>query len=100
MNQPLMEITQEYCTNTLHDQFIHGGFSQFENVSKLMKDARWDDKSECLSSFNNSVVAVKDTLNIWMETEKEQIQVKTEEEKTQEPKQEKVIRRKAGDDWF
>ena len=35
-----MGVTQEYCTNTLHDQFIHGGFSQIDNVSKLMTSAR------------------------------------------------------------
>jgi hypothetical protein len=40
-NEPtLMEVTQENCTTALHDQFIHGGFSQIENVSKLMKDSR------------------------------------------------------------
>ena len=90
MNQPLMEITQEYCTNTLHDQFIHGGFSQIGNVSKLMKDARLDDKPECLSYFNNSVVAVKDTLNTWLETEEEQIRVQdpeTKETKQKDPNQ-------------
>ena len=35
-----MEITQENCTKALHDQFIHGGFSQIDNVSKLMTSAR------------------------------------------------------------
>jgi hypothetical protein len=82
-----MEITQEYCTNTLHDQFIHGGFSQIDNVSRLMKNSRGDEKSECLSYFDNSVVAVKDTLNIWMETEKEDIQEEKKEEKPVEAKQ-------------
>jgi len=87
-NEPtLMEVTQENCTTALHDQFIHGGFSQIENVSKLMKDSRWDDKSACLSSFNNSIVAVKDTLNIWMETEEEKIEIK--EPIKEETKQEK-----------
>lgn len=70
-----MEINQENCTQLLHDQFVHGGFSQIDNVSNLMTAARWENKSECLSFFNNgSVVAVKDTLNIWKENEKEQIQ--------------------------
>ena len=86
-----MEITQQNCTTALHDQFIHGGFSQIDNVSKLMKDSRWDDKSACLQYFNNgSIVAVKDALNIWMEKEEEQIQIKVEEEKSQEPKQSKL----------
>ena len=40
MDQPLMEITQQNCTTALHDQFIHGGFAQIDNVSKLMKDSR------------------------------------------------------------
>jgi hypothetical protein len=34
-----MEITQEYCTNALHDQFILGGFSQVDNISQLMSDS-------------------------------------------------------------
>ena len=80
-NEPtLMEVTQENCTTALHDQFIHGGFSQIENVSKLMKEAS-------ASSFNNSIVAVKDTLNIWMETEEEKIEIK--EPIKEETKQEK-----------
>ena len=85
MDQPLMEITQQNCTTALHDQFIHGGFAQIDNVSKLMKDSRWDDKSACLSFFNNgSVVAVKETLNIWMEKEEEQIQPEEPEIKQKE----------------
>jgi hypothetical protein len=40
MDQPLMEINQENCTTALHNQFIHGGFSQIDNVSKLMNDSR------------------------------------------------------------
>ena len=87
-NEPtLMEITQEYCTTALHDQFIHGGFSQIDNVSKLMNTARGEDKSACLQFFNNgSVVAVKDALNIRMEKEEEQIQPQETEIK-QESKQ-------------
>jgi hypothetical protein len=34
-----MEITQEYCRNELHDQFILGGFDQEKNIPQLMTDS-------------------------------------------------------------
>jgi hypothetical protein len=34
-----MEITQDACTQLLHDQFIHD-FKQSENLSQLTREAR------------------------------------------------------------
>ena len=65
-----MAITKQECTNLLHDQFV-SSFSQIENPGKLMTDSWWENNMECLSYFDNSVVAVKDILNWWMKTEKE-----------------------------
>ena len=81
-----MEITQENCTKALHDQFIHGGFSQIDNVSKLMTSARWSDKDACFAQFNNSVVSIKNTLNTRMETEQEQIATESKNQTKQENK--------------
>ena len=77
-----MEINQVNCTNTLHDQFIHN-FSQADNLSQLTRDARWDNKSQCLEFMRYT--EIQDMINIWMATEQEQKQVqqtKPEEIKT------------------
>ena len=35
-----MEITKQYCIETLHNQFVSGGSSQKENISQLMTASR------------------------------------------------------------
>ena len=65
-----MVIIKEDCINMLHDQFV-SDFSQFDNVSKLTSDSRWENKPECLSYFNNSFSDIKDVLSWWKSTEKE-----------------------------
>ena len=62
--------TSETCTQQLHDQFITS-FSQKENLSKLMNDARWWDKNECFQYFG-SAVKIKELVQWRSETEKEQ----------------------------
>ena len=76
-----MEITQEACTQLLHDEFIYD-FSQADNISKLTADARWDAKSDCYSKFNNSATTIQDMVNWWKSTE---IQQQRPQEKKEEP---------------
>ena len=76
-----MTITKESCITLLHNQFI-SDFSQIDNVSKLTKDSRWENKQECLSYFDNSPRNIRnDYLEEWKTTEKEW---KIEESKTEE----------------
>ena len=67
-----MAISKQECVKLLHDQFVVN-FSQIENPRELMTNSWWENGTECLSYFNNSVIAVKDNLNVWMKTEKEWI---------------------------
>ena len=85
-----MTITKEDCTILLHDQFIWD-FSQIDNVSMLMKKSRWEDKQECLSNFDNSIISVKEVLNHIKETEKETIVENKQPEKTQEKTENKFM---------
>lgn len=61
--------TNESCTQQLHDQFITS-FSQKDNLSKLMSNARWENKSECFKYFG-SAVKVKELVDSRSETEQE-----------------------------
>ena len=67
-----MAITKWECINLLKDQFV-SDFSQMDNVSNLTKKARWENKSECLSFFDNSYTSIKEVLENWAKTEKEWI---------------------------
>lgn len=67
-----MAITKWECVELLKNQFV-SDFSQIDNVSNLTKKARWENKSECLSFFDNSYSAIKDVLENWAKTEKEWI---------------------------
>ena len=67
-----MAITKEDCINMLHDQFVSKWFSQIDNLPNLMTDSWWkENKSECFWYFDNSSESLRNTLNIWMQTEKE-----------------------------
>ena len=49
-----MEVSKyEWCTQTLHDQFVSGGFSQIDNLSKLERDSWWENKEECMGQLGN-----------------------------------------------
>ena len=81
-----MEITQDACIQLLHDQFIHD-FKQSENLSQLTREARWDNKSQCLE--NLSYTEIENMVEWWAMTEKEQ----------PKPKEEQVSAQKGGN-WF
>lgn len=74
-----MEITKQYCIETLHNQFVSGGSSQKENISQLMTASRWDNKKQCLERFNNSVVSIQETLDWRASKEKPQNLVEKED---------------------
>ena len=79
-----MTITKDACITLLHDKFV-SDFSQIDNVSKLTKDSRWNNKSECLSYFDNSLKNIETNYLIWWKaTEKERvIEQPKEQENTQ-----------------
>ena len=77
-----MDDIQQICIQQLHNQFVSGGFSQIDNISKLTSDAWWSNKSECYKQFNNSAVTIKNILDWWVETEVEENH--TEANKTEE----------------
>jgi len=65
-----MEISQQTCRQALHDQFVTG-FSQIDNPSQLMRDARWENKSECMMQLGQ-MSTISNMLEEWKATEKEQ----------------------------
>ena len=79
-----MEITQDACTQLLHDQFIHD-FKQSENLSQLTREARWEEKSQCLEHV--SYTEIQNLVDWWAITEKEQ--PTTKEEQVVETKKER-----------
>ena len=67
----LMTITKADCTQMLHDQFV-SNFSQINNISKLTSLSWWENKTECLSQFDNQFSDIKENyLEYWMKTEQE-----------------------------
>ena len=71
-----MEVSHYSCVQALHDQFVSGGFSQIDNPSKLMRDARWENKSECMMQLGNPTT-IQSMLEEWRATEKEVSQEQT-----------------------
>ena len=69
-----MEVTKSYCTQALHDQFISGGFSQSQNISRLMTNSRWEEKDNCRAQFDG-MTEISGLIATWKETEQENIQV-------------------------
>ena len=65
-----MEVSHQTCTQALHDQFVAGGFSQMENLSKLERDSWWENKEECMMQLGNPT-GIKSMLEEWKVTEKE-----------------------------
>ena len=82
-----MEVNQQNCTNALHDQFVYWaeGFSQAKNISKLTTSARWDNKAQCMAQYNNNYTSIKEMLDAWAATEKEQ--PKTQQQEQEKPQQ-------------
>lgn len=78
-----MEITRDACIQQLHDEFIYD-FSQSEDISKLTRNARNDNKGQCLEQV--SPMEIEGLLEGWKQTEKQQERPKVQEDK---PKQEK-----------
>ena len=64
-----MEITQDACTQLLHDQFVYN-FSQADDLSQLTRDARGEYKSQCLEY--TSYTEIENMVDNWMNTEEEQ----------------------------
>ena len=81
-----MEITQDACTQLLHDQFVYD-FLQSENLSQLTRDARQDNKSQCLEYMNYT--EIQNLVDWWAMTEKQQ----------PKPKEEQVATSK-NESWF
>ena len=71
-----MEITQEACTQLLHDQFIYD-FSQSDNLSQLTRDARWENKLQCLEHI--SYTEIQSMTDWWRSTEIQQPKPQVEE---------------------
>ena len=76
-----MTITKESCITLLHDKFV-SDFSQIENISKLTKDSRWNNKPECLKYFDNSLKSIEENYLIWRKSTEKQWE--TEQSKQQE----------------
>jgi len=82
-----MEISRDNCTKALHDQFLQD-FSQADNISPLMTNARWDDKQQCFEQLGNSAVEIQNILNAWKSTETEQ----KNQQKTETPVEETPVK--------
>ena len=65
-----MEINQENCTNTLHNQFKYD-FSQADNISQLTANAWWNNKTKCIKELGG-YGAIDEILNTWKTTETQQ----------------------------
>ena len=74
-----MEITQDACTQLLHDQFIYD-FSQSEDILQLTRDARWENKAQCLNFTSYS--EIESVVDGWKFTEKEQQRPQVQDQPT------------------